>query len=74
MTRSKGIGRGNAPGSQRALRKANAKRQAQATKARPADGPPPRTDPYVYYAPAPVIVEREPVYIQQPVAPQSYWY
>ncbi len=34
MTRSKGVGRGNAPGSRRALRNANAKRQAQATKAR----------------------------------------
>ncbi len=37
MTRSRGVGRGNAPGSRRALRKANAKRQAQARRARQAD-------------------------------------
>ena len=34
MTRSRGVGRGNARGSRRALQKANAKRHAQATKAR----------------------------------------
>src|SRR6266849_5136303 len=40
MTRSRGVGRGNAPGSRRALRKANAKRQAQARRARQADRAP----------------------------------
>jgi hypothetical protein len=40
MTRPKGVGRGNAPGSRRALRKANATRQAQAITARRADRAP----------------------------------
>ena len=40
MTRSKGLGRGNAPGSRRALQTANALRHAQATKARQPDAAP----------------------------------
>src|SRR2546428_9351635 len=40
MTRSRGVGRGNARGSRRALQKANAKRHAQATKARQANRAP----------------------------------
>ena len=40
MTRSRGVGRGNARGSRRALQKANAQRHAQATKARQANRAP----------------------------------
>jgi hypothetical protein len=40
MTRSRGVGRGNARGSRRALQKANAKRHAQATKTRQAERAP----------------------------------
>src|SRR5262245_4879380 len=40
MTRSKAVGRGNAPGSRRALKKANATRHAQAKKARQAAAAP----------------------------------
>jgi len=40
VTRSKGLGRGNAPGSRRALQTANAVRHAQATKARQPDAAP----------------------------------
>ena len=30
--------------------------------------------PYYGYAPAPVIVQEPPVYVQQPALPESYWY
>lgn len=30
--------------------------------------------PYYAYAPAPVVVQQAPVYIERPAPPESYWY